>query len=274
MPKHKIKKALSLLKKMFQSKTFRARVIYFLLKKYVKVKDKTILYESYHGKSMTGNPYAMYLTLSKDGRFKHYRHIWILEDIKKAKAHKNTKLIKRNSLKHAYYLLASKYLINNTTFLPYVNKRENQIYINTWHGTPLKTLGKDVKFSYGNSRNVCKNLLQTDYFISPNKYTTDIFLKSNDIDSLYPGKIIENGYPRNDLLFSGVEKKEALRKELNLDKNKKIILYAPTFRGSHLDADSNDKTFVNFIKLLESKFSIDYNILTKLHHIDYDTPIR
>ncbi len=272
--KHKLKKGLGLLKKLLTSDTSRVRIFYYTSKRSIEVKDRTVLYESYHGKSMTGNPYAMYLYMINDKRFEDYTHIWILEDTTKTRELKNTKFIKRNSLKNAYHLLTSKYLINNTTFLPFVNKRKKQIYINTWHGTPLKTLGKDIKISYGNAINVTKNLLQTDYFISPNKYTTDIFLRSNDIDTLYPGKIIENGYPRNDLLFLDDTQKINLKKDLNIDNNKKTILYAPTFRGSHLDAESNDQIFIDFIISLNRRFADTYNILTKLHHIDHKSDIE
>ena len=174
--KHKIKKGLTLLKKLLTSNLFRVKIFYYFSKKFIKVKDKTILYESYHGNSMTGNPYAMYLYMLNDERFKDYEHLWILNDISAYLGKDRTKFIKRNSLKNAYYLLASKYLVNNTTFYHFSIKSSEQIYINTWHGTPLKTLGKDVKSSFGNARNVCKNLLQTDYFISPNKYTTETFL--------------------------------------------------------------------------------------------------
>ena len=232
--------------------------------------DSIILYESYHGKSMTCNPYALFLTMLDDNRFQNFMHIWILTDanVKRYKELPNVKIVKRNSIKHAYYLVKAKYLINNTTFLPYINIKKEQVYINTWHGTPLKTLGKDVKFSYGNSKNVCKNLLQTDFFISPNSYTTKYFLESNDVDNLYSGKIVENGYPRNDLLFLDEKMKHSLYEELNLDRTKEVLLYAPTFRGSHINAESFDGVLLDFIKLLEEKFSDRYNIVTKLHHIN------
>ena len=267
---NKIKKGISLIQKAYKHKGFRARVIYFLLQKFVKTDDKTILYESHHGKSMTCNPYAIFSTLVTDDRFTGFTHVWILEnpDLYSDLTQDSVKLIKKNSFLHMKYLLKSKYLINNTTFMPYVNIKEKQVYINTWHGTPLKTLGKDVKFSYGNSRNVCKNLLQTDYFLSPNKYTTDIFLKSNDVDSIFSGKIIENGYPRIDLAFSDDKNKEKLYNKLEISKDKKTILYAPTFRGSHIGASASDEIFQSFVQLLEEKFSNQYNILIKLHHIN------
>lgn len=266
----KIKKGIALLKKAYKHQGFRARVMYALLQKYVKIDNETIFYESHHAKSMTCNPYAMFLFILNDSRFLNYTHVWILENPSLITQWRqdNVKLIKKNSFLHMYYLLKSKYFINNTTFMPYVNMKENQVYINTWHGTPLKTLGKDVKFSYGNSRNVCKNLLQTDYFISPNKYTTDIFLSSNDLDNLYTGLIIENGYPRIDLSFSSEEDKNSLYNELNISHNKKTILYAPTFRGSHIGTNSNDQIFTDFVTMLEKTYSEKYNILIKLHHIN------
>jgi CDP-glycerol glycerophosphotransferase len=203
--------------------------------------------------------------------FKEYTHVWILSNIENRKKMQNTKYIKRNSLKNAYYLLSSKYLINNTTFLTFFTKSKKQIYINTWHGTPLKTLGKDSNLGYGIHWNVARNLLQTDYIISSNKYTTEKLLNSSDIETLYHGKIIENGYPRNDFLQLSKQKKEELKLLLNINNNKKIILYAPTFRGSHRNSDDHNKIFIEFIRDLRKNFSDDYNILIKLHHINNNT---
>lgn len=199
--KKRVKKMFSDIKKMFFNENYRVKLYYLVLRLFVKINDKTILYESYHGKSISCNPYAMYIYMIDNDNFKDYTHIWILSDISNLSKIKNTKYIKRNSFKNAYYLLASKYLINNTTFAPFFTKLENQIYINTWHGTPLKTLGKDSKLGFHASWNVSRNLLQSDYIISPNKYTTENFLSSSNVESLYAGEIIENGYPRNDFLF-------------------------------------------------------------------------
>jgi len=272
----KIKKGLLLLKKIFFHKGFKARIAYSLLEKYVRVSENVILYEAYHGKNITGNPYAIFSFLKEDKRFDNFTHIWIVENpiLFKNWKKNNIKVIQRNSFKNMYYLLQAKYLINNTTFMPFINIKKNQVYINTWHGTPLKTLGVDVKFSYGNSKNVCKNFLQTDYFISPNSYTTQKFLNSNSIYELYSGQIIENGYPRNDLMLNILENKEVLYKMLNIASTKKTILYAPTFRGSHIDVKNQNEAFVEFILFLEEKFGTKYNIITKLHPINFTNEIQ
>lgn len=67
-------------------------------------------------------------------------------------------------------LASAKYLINDATFPNYWIKKEGQVYINTWHGTPLKAMGRkvhnDVFFG-----NVQKNLVNADYLLYPNIFT-------------------------------------------------------------------------------------------------------
>lgn len=39
-----------------------------------------------------------------------------------------------------------------------VSKKKEQVYINTWHGTPLKAMGFDIENQLGNTQNVLRNL--------------------------------------------------------------------------------------------------------------------
>ncbi len=50
--------------------------------------------------------------------------------------------------------------------------------------------------------NVQRNFLQTDYLLSPNTFTTDKLINSYDIDGIYTGEVLENGYPRIDSIFN------------------------------------------------------------------------
>src|SRR5699024_11240700 len=75
---------------------------------------------------------------------------------------KNIEIVKYQSKKYLKVLATVKYLVNDTTFLPYFNKRKEHIYINTWHGTPLKKLGNDIEQSYFSEyKNVQKNLINS-----------------------------------------------------------------------------------------------------------------
>ncbi|WP_430828488.1 CDP-glycerol glycerophosphotransferase family protein, partial [Enterococcus faecalis] len=112
-------------------------------------------------------------------------------------------------------------------------KNQTTIYIQTWHGTPLKKLGLDIETvkmpeheteSY--KLEVIQEAKRWDYLISPNAYSTRVFRQAFH----YEGKILEVGYPRNDLLVCENKDKIAfsVRNQLGLSANQKIILYAPT----------------------------------------------
>jgi CDP-glycerol glycerophosphotransferase len=258
-------------KRLKKGGMYRAKLLYGVLYDHVRVNKNYILYESFHGVNFTGNPYALFKELIKE---KKYKHIIVLNAYDENNLTINNiikqygnrvKIIKRNSDNYVYYLLKCKYLINNTSFHFFFNKKENQVYINTWHGTPIKTLGKDVKAARFESGNITKNFLHTDYFIEPNEFTTNVFFRSLDIDTLYNKGIIKSGYPRNDVFYSAFQLSDEIVDFLKIDKSKKTILYAPTYRGAAQNLMFDDYS-IN-LGLLESLNEItkEYNILFKGH---------
>ena len=72
--------------------------------------------------------------------------MWVANDTtyipRMVKTYPNVAIIRRNSAGYRRHLATAKYLINNVTFPSYFAARPGQQYLNTWHGTPLKTLGK------------------------------------------------------------------------------------------------------------------------------------
>ena len=67
----------------------------------------------------------------------------------------------------------------------------------TWHGTPLKTLGKQMRMGIESMYNVQHNFLQADYLTQPNAFTRDVILRDYNLEPLYTGKVVMAGYPRN-----------------------------------------------------------------------------
>ncbi|MEK5524016.1 glycosyltransferase [Heyndrickxia sp. FSL W8-0423] len=251
---------------------FRQRVKYTKFLNKTKVKNHVILYEAYHGKNMTGNPYAIFKGILKDPAFRHFQHIWAIEEEKNIipiyKNYKNVVFVKIHSDEYLKYLTEAKYLINNTSFPYYFQKKQGQIYINTWHGTPLKTLGMHVKdAALSDHKNIQRNLLHTDYLISPNKFTYEKLLQSHDIFSLFNGKIADIGYPRVDSMFHADKNK--IRKRLSIPSDKKIILFAPTWRGKvNQETDTSRKLHEELTELKE-KMGDEYIILLKTHYFAY-----
>ncbi len=59
-------------------------------------------------------------------------------------------------------------------------------------------MGFDIPGNPAHSQNVVRNFLMADYILSPNAHTTEIFSKSYRLDGIFPGVILEGGYPRID----------------------------------------------------------------------------
>ncbi len=213
------------------------------------------MYESYHGESMSGNPYALYKYIQNNGEFKEYTHIWILKDTKKFQKGKNTKYIKYNSIKNAYYLLVSKYLINNTTFQPFFSKKCSQIYINTWHGTPLKSMGRNMTGTPLALSNTQRNFIQADIVSLSNKTTIKMANDDYMLKNLGLNNIQMNASPRNSIFFDS-DRRDELKSILKIDPNKTYILWMPTWRGSANDLNNIEKNIGIFKRMA--------NIVTKL----------
>ncbi|MFB9826825.1 CDP-glycerol glycerophosphotransferase family protein [Lederbergia wuyishanensis] len=249
------------------------------------VKKKTILYETRDGNSMTDSPYAMFKYMVGNPDFKDYTHIWSIKDfaalsnvISKYRNYYNVKFVKRNSTEYLKYLATCEYLINNSTFQNFVIPKSDQIYINTWHGTPLKLMGFDIPGNPVQSQNVVRNFLSTDYLISPNSHTTNMFTNSYKLNGIYSGTIIEEGYPRIDLTFNtnSNEMKQSLRSyDLTIEDEKQIILYAPTWKGTNVAKVNNDvHHIIADMNDLERKIGEKYNILVKVHPYLYKEASR
>ena len=241
-----------------------------------KVDDKMILFEVFNGRNYSCSPKAIYEYMTKDERFKDYKFVWAFKDPSKYKFDNNTIIVKSNSKDYFKYLASSKYWIVNSLIDVSIKKKKNQIYLQCWHGTPLKKLRYDieVKGSVLNTINEIRkrndlDAVKFDYFISPSKFCTEKFTSAFNLKKL--GKeniIIEKGYPRNDYLFNYKKEEVAkIKKKLKLPTDKKIILYAPTFRDNqHTSGVGYTYNLgIDFDKM-QKELSKEYVILFRTHY--------
>lgn len=255
-----VRKVLTRIKQLIKNKRYQASIIYSFLIDRVKIDQNVILYESYSGKSVTGNVYALFLELQKENK---YQHIWCVNDVEKYESTDNVKYIKRGSIKYLYYLCRAKYLINNTSFPAFFQKKPGQVYINTWHGTPYKKMGiHEHNAKFGHYSNVLRNFLQVDYLVMPNKFTADTFGDAYYLRDLYEGYVLTVGSPRIDLSF---QDNDEIRRELGIDFSKKTLLYAPTWRS---DNEEMAEIANEVLMSLVNNYQDEYNILYKGHYLD------
>lgn len=213
----------------------------------------TVLYESSHGNSVSCNPLEICRNLLADPRFGSWTHVWVLNDKDRIPhelaGRKNVIFAARDSDLYLRYLSTAAYLINNNTFPPYFVRRSDQQYLNTWHGTPLKTLGKDIKNGFMDHRNAARNFLHTTHLIAPNKFTAECLIEKYDIEGIFAGKLAITGYPRIDPTLGASEQQKAdLRRRLGIQDGEKVVLYAPTWRGS---LGSLEKSSLDVLDIME-----------------------
>lgn len=209
----------------------------YYLKYYYKkpIIDNYVLIESKQGEDLAGN---MFYTLKEIVKNHKKFEVFLVATAKKQKSLE--KLLKEHGLDSAktvlyksldyYKLLATaKYLFNDTSFPMFFTKKDGQVYTNTWHGTPLKQMGKDVinrKYAIGNIK---RNFMFTDYLVYPNDEMKEKMISAYGIQNLYGGTVLNAGYPRNAVFFDRNSEKN-IRKKLKLE-GKQVIVYMPTWRG-------------------------------------------
>ena len=253
------------------------RYTYYYL--FYKVDDKTIFFESFGGASASCSPKAIYNYLIENKDYKDYKFIWAFKNPEKdhlIKKNKNLTIVKSKSKDYYKYLSKSKYWIVNSLLDLSVIKKNNQIYVQCWHGTPLKKLRCDITVT-GSVLNTKEEVIKRnnldvakiDYFISPSKYSTEKFTSAFNLKNLNKENIIiEKGYPRNDKLINYTQNDiNDIKEKLNIKTNKKRILYAPTFRDDEHKSGLGYtyKLNIDFDKL-KKELGKDYVILFRAHY--------
>ena len=107
----------------------------------VKTDDKTILFQAFDGRGFLDNPKAIFEAIQADEKFSNYILVWALNQPIELSG---SKVIKRRSFAYYYYLVKAKYWVFNNKMPEYLFKKPDQIYLQTWHGTPLKRLAHDM----------------------------------------------------------------------------------------------------------------------------------
>ena len=222
-------------------------------------------FESFFGKSYSGNPKYIHLALSRTRP--NLRSIWVYSahphDIPNCDYQ-----VKRGSDEYFYFLARAKYWVNNIQF-PVHEKSTETVYLQTWHGTPLKRLGFDIDVegpeaearekAYRESRN-------WSYLLAQNEFSSRIFSRCFQFD----GPILQQGYPLNSIFYSPdlPTVQARVRSQLGISTNKKVILYAPTWRDNNPIGNwvySPDDVFD--FNLWMAQVPEDYVLLLRYHHL-------
>ncbi len=236
------------------------------------INPQEILLESRSGKALESNIFAICQELNKP-EYAGFQKVLAVhknsrEVVEKKLHHYGVsvdKIINTGSLSYYRHLSSAGYLVNDTTFPGRFVKKEKQVYLNLWHGTPLKRMGRDNEQERYSMGNVMRNLLQTDYLVFPNLYMEEKMSEAYMLSDLYQGTILREGYPRNCVFFDS-EKGRKLKENMGYG-SCQLSIYMPTFRGKADQVDHEEALTQTkeHLKALDQLLEKDQILLVKLH---------
>ncbi|MFV0342350.1 MAG: CDP-glycerol glycerophosphotransferase family protein [Anaerocolumna sp.] len=251
-------------------------LLYKIEVKVLPVNKEIIVFESSMGRNYTGNPRAIYEKMVELGLDQQYRCYYMLDHIDTPIAG-NGKVLKRTRAKYFFIMGLAKVIVSDSRMPQYIIKRKETHYIQTWHGTPLKKLALDMdsvnmagetdidKYK----RSFYENTRTWDYLLSQNQFSTEIFKRAFAFDKT----MLEIGYPRNDVLFrkNNIADRNQIKESLGLPLDKKVILYAPTWRDNeyHHKGAYKFNSAMDF-DLLKENLGDEYICIVKYHYLVKD----
>jgi CDP-glycerol glycerophosphotransferase len=243
-----------------------------------------VFYESFSGNGMLDHPEAIFQELLAAPDMQHLTHVWALTDLERYagtvdryRGDPRVHFVVYGSASYFEALARSEYLVNNATFPPQFGKRDGQVYVNTWHGTPMKQMGYDVPGGGPATRNVIRNFLSADFLVSSSEFMTrQMYETAYKLRGIYRGQVIQEGSPRVDRQFLNATECADLRRQLvsrgvELNSGEQIVLYAPTWKGSFYSPVNDVKQLLYRVRSLNQCIDTSrYRVLLKVHQRVFD----
>lgn len=245
------------------------------------VLEKTILYDALYGLGVLDSPRALFKRLLEREEFRDFTHIWIISDPKALKPNMeefskldNVVFVKRHSKQHVRYLTTAKYLICSNALPQYFARRPEQIYLNTWHGVATKVMGYERPGQrVSSTKNVVQTFLNTTHLVSANHFCGErMFKQAYLLEGLYEGRLLDEPMPRSDAIHN-TDRGYVLDKlkSAGIIADKKIIVYAPTWRGKTAQTlKYNIKELKSAVRILRENIDTDeYDVFLRVHYFLY-----
>jgi len=219
----------------------------------------TILFECYWGGKFADNPLAMYRELVKTQPRGKFRILWTAKNPETAppeiSENPDVTLVKLGTREYGLALLEAGYLVNNVTFPAYFIRQPAQRYCNTWHGVPIKAMGRDMNAPLISMANSQRNFLQSDVLLEMGDYYRWATIRPYFADKLAAGALVPCGAPRIDDVLAPKVAAAELRSRFGIAAHQKVVLFAPTWRGDSTKIskgafDDQAKLFAQIAKAL------------------------
>jgi CDP-glycerol glycerophosphotransferase len=191
-----------------------------------------IVHNSFSGR-FSDNPRALYEGLLRSGH--PAEHVWLIDP---AHAHgfpAGIDTVEFGSARCVEELESADVVVSNTHIELDWTRPPHAMYLQTWHGTPLKHIHHDSLWAPpGRVAYLTEDVRRWTHLLSPNGASTPLLRDAFG----FTGEIAGTGYPRNDVLAG--PRRAAIRAEVRrrfgIADDATVVLYTPTWRDDILDA--------------------------------------
>lgn len=229
------------------------------------VQKRLVVFESHLGRQYSDSPRAIYEEMRRQGL--DFEAVWSYTGRPQGFP-ADAKLVRRWSLPYLKALARAEFWIDNQSYPLKLTKRPGTTYIQTWHGSALKRMGFDEAGWKLKSRpeqaEQQRTLDRFDHFLIRSEHDVHTLAKAF---RLREKTLLRVGYPRNDELVAAREAAERppLATELGIPADKKVLLYAPTFRqqGGRRFALPFD------VDRFAEEFGDEYVLLVRAHYLNH-----
>jgi CDP-glycerol glycerophosphotransferase len=184
-----------------------------------------VVYNSFQGR-FSDNPRALYERLRE---LPGTEHVWLLDPAHAASFPLDVETVRIDGPGARAVLESADLVVAGTHTEVEWCKPAGTRYLQTWHGTPLKRVHRDVLWAPpGRLDRLDRDIARWDVLLSPNPVSTARLRRAFGFEK----EVWETGYPRNDLLLSpeAGQVRDAVRRALEVPEDATVVLYAPTWR--------------------------------------------
>jgi CDP-glycerol glycerophosphotransferase len=225
------------------------------------IKQNRLVFYSFNGKQYSCSPRRVseYLQKKYPGS---YEIIWAFKDPQKAASvvPEGTRCVRYRSLRYYYYAKTAKVLVFNVEGFGELKRRKQQIFIQTWHASNgYKNRGNCTGY-----RRKLELLHHKDYsYVLSGAENMTMRRVRGSMN--FSGPVIA-GTPRMDVLINQDEPqlRDKVYRALQIDRDKKILLYAPTWRVNR-NTSEYGMDYAVLKKSIEDRFGGDWIIAVRLH---------
>ena len=222
-----------------------------------------IVWNSFHGR-FSDNPRALWEQLA--GR-PDLEHVWLADPAHRSAFPADVHTVDITTPEAVAVLESADLLVANTHTELEWEKSARTTYVQTWHGTPLKRIHRDVLWApEGRLDRLDHDVAKWDLLLSPNPVSTPRLRRA----FRYDGEVLESGYPRNDLLSSPAARDvgRRVRSELGIAEDTTVVLYAPTWRDNEVFGDeARPVPLMLDVELFARTLGDDHALLVRAHNM-------